>query len=154
LLYLSFIKVDSSYVSSVMPAMIVTSLGLGVAFVSIASTALFNVRTDDTGAASAVLTTSQQIGGSFGTAIANTIVVSSGTAFMVATLKHSHPAMTAKAKLLLIATSHVHGYDESFRFGSLMFFIAAIVFFALVNIDRDHLGQHDEAATEVYPAST
>jgi EmrB/QacA subfamily drug resistance transporter len=154
LLYLSFIKVDSSYVSSVMPAMIVTSLGLGVAFVSIASTALFNVRPDDTGAASAVLTTSQQIGGSFGTAIANTIVVSSGTAFMVAALKHSHPAMTAKAKLLLIATSHVHGYDESFRFGSLMLFIAAIVFFALVNIDRDHLGQHDEAATEVYPAST
>jgi hypothetical protein len=29
-----------------------------------------------------------------------------------------------------------------------------MVFFALVNIDRDHLGQHDEAATEVYPAST
>jgi predicted MFS family arabinose efflux permease len=78
LLYLSFIKVDSSYVTSVMPAMIVTSLGLGVAFVSIASTALFNVRPEDTGAASAVLTTSQQIGGSFGTAISNTIVVSSG----------------------------------------------------------------------------
>ena len=117
LLYLSFIKVDSSYVASVMPAMIVTSLGLGIAFVSIASTALFNVRPDDTGAASAVLTTSQQIGGSFGTAISNTIVVSSGTAFMVATLK-AHPSMTAKAKLLLIATSHVHGYDESFRFGA------------------------------------
>jgi hypothetical protein len=154
LLYLSFIKVDSSYVSSVMPAMIVTSLGLGVAFVSIASTALFNVRPDDTGAASAVLTTSQQIGGSFGTAIANTIVVSSGTAFMVAALKHSGPVLTAKAKLLLIATSHVHGYDESFRFGALMLFLAAVVFFALVNIDREHLGQHDEAATEVYPAST
>jgi predicted MFS family arabinose efflux permease len=153
LLYLSFIKVDSSYVSSVMPAMIVTSLGLGIAFVSIASTALFNVRPDDTGAASAVLTTSQQIGGSFGTAIANTIVVSSGTAFMVAALR-SHPVVTAKATLLLIATSHVHGYDESFRFGSLMLFIAALVFFALVNIDRDHLGQHDEAAVETYPAST
>ncbi len=153
LLYLSFIKVDSSYVASVMPAMIVTSLGLGIAFVSIASTALFNVRADDTGAASAVLTTSQQIGGSFGTAISNTIVVSSGTAFMVATLK-AHPSMTAKAKLLLVATSHVHGYDESFRFGAAMLFVAAVFFFVLVNIDRDHLGQHDEAATEPYPAST
>ncbi len=153
MLYLSFIKVDSSYVTSVMPAMIVTSLGLGVAFVSIASTALFNVRPEDTGAASAVLTTSQQIGGSFGTAIANTIVVSSGTAFMVAALR-SHPSITPNAKLMLIATAHVHGYDESFRFGALMLFLAAVLFFGFVNIDRHHLGQHDEAATEVYPAST
>ena len=153
MLYLSFIKVDSSYVTSVMPAMIVTSLGLGVAFVSIASTALFNVRPEDTGAASAVLTTSQQIGGSFGTAIANTIVVSSGTAFLVSALR-SHPSITPNAKLMLIATAHVHGYDESFRFGALMLFLAAVLFFGFVNIDRHHLGQHDEAATEVYPAST
>jgi len=142
--YLSFIKVDSSYSTSVMPAMIVTSLGLGIAFVSIASTALFNVRPQDTGAASAVLTTSQQIGGSFGTAISNTIVVSSGTAFLVAALK-AHPSATARAKLQLMATAHVHGYDESFRFGALMLLLAAVSFFALVNIDRHHLGQHDEA---------
>jgi MFS family permease len=153
MLYLSFIKVDSSYVASVMPAMIVTSLGLGVAFVSIASTALFNVRPEDTGAASAVLTTSQQIGGSFGTAIANTIVVSSGAAFIVGFNSHSHPPIVGKAKLFLIAQAHVHGYDESFRFGALMLFLAAVVFFALVNIDRHHLGQHDEV-TEAYPAST
>ena len=146
MLYLSFIKVDSSYVTSVMPAMIVTSLGLGVAFVSIASTALFNVRPEDTGAASAVLTTSQQIGGSFGTAIANTIVVSSGTAFLVAALQPFAPAARREAKLSLIAQAHVHGYDESFRFGALMLFLAAVVFFALVNIDRHHLGQHDEVS--------
>ena len=154
MLYLSFIKVDSSYVTSVMPAMIVTSLGLGVAFVSIASTALFNVRPEDTGAASAVLTTSQQIGGSFGTAIANTIVVSSGTAFMVRLEGALTPVDRAEGEVAVDRTAHVHGYDESFRFGALMLFLAAVVFFGLVNIDRHHLGQHDEAATEVYPAST
>lgn len=153
MLYLSFIKVDSSYASRVMPAMIVTSLGLGIAFVSIASTALFNVRSEDTGAASAVLTTSQQIGGSFGTAISNTIVVSSGTAFLVVALR-AHPSLSTSARLLLAAQSHVHGYDESFRFGALMMLLAAVVFFGLVNIDRHHLGQHDEVATEAYPAST
>jgi len=146
MLYLSFIRVDSSYVSAVMPAMIVTSLGLGIAFVSIASTALFNVRPEDTGAASAVLTTSQQIGGSFGTAIANTIVVSSGTAFLVAFNSHFHPPLTKSAKLLLTAQSHVHGYDDAFRFGALMLFLAALHFFFLVNIDRHHLGQHDGTA--------
>jgi hypothetical protein len=122
--------------------------------VAIASTGLFNVPPKDTGAASAVLTTSQQIGGSFGTAIANTIVVSSGTAFLVAALKHSPSAMSAKAKALLVATSHVHGYDESFRYGALMLLVAAIAFFSLVNIDRHHLGQHDETTAEPYPATT
>jgi hypothetical protein len=71
----------------------------------------------------------------------------------VAALK-AHPSISTKAKLLLIATSHVHGYDESFRFGALMLFIAALAFFGFVNIDKDHLGQHDEAVTESYPAST
>jgi hypothetical protein len=72
---------------------------------------------------------------------------------MAAALK-AHPSMTTSAKALLMARAHVHGYDESFRFGSLMLFLAAFLFFALVNIDKDHLGQHDEAATEDYPAST
>ena len=83
-----------------------------------------------------------------------TIVVSSGTAFLVAFNSHSRPPLTGSAALLLIARAHVHGYDESFRFGSLMLFVAAVLFFALVNIDRGHLGQHDDVATEAYPAST
>jgi len=71
--------------------------------------------------------------------------VSSYTAFMVAALK-SHPSASARAKLALMAQAHVHGYDDSFRFGSLMLLLAAVAFFALVNIDRHHLGQHDEVA--------
>jgi EmrB/QacA subfamily drug resistance transporter len=140
--YLSFIKVDGSYVSSVMPAMILTSLGLGMAFVAIASTALFNVRPQDTGAASAVLTTSQQIGGSFGTAIAGTIVVSSYLSYLASHIHHG--AVSAANAALLHAQASVHGYDESFRFGALMLLIAAITFGVLVNIDSHHLAQHDE----------
>jgi EmrB/QacA subfamily drug resistance transporter len=142
LLYLSTIKIDSSYVTHIMPALIVVSLGLGLAFVSVASTALFNVRPEDTGAASAVLTTAQQIGGSFGTAIQNTIVVSSASAFALGVMR-SHP--TAKVLASLKATASVHGYDAAFRFGSLMMFLAAVTFFLLSNIDRNHLGQHDES---------
>ena len=55
---------------------------------------------NDTGAASAVLTTAQQIGGSFGTAIQNTIFVSTATSFaasLVVKLHHEKIAMTAAA---------------------------------------------------------
>jgi EmrB/QacA subfamily drug resistance transporter len=142
LLLLSLLKPNSSYVAHVMPSMIIVSLGLGMAFVAIASTALFNVRPQDTGAASAVLSTAQQIGGSFGTAIQNTIVVSSATAFAVAA---AHPT-TQAAIIALRNAADVHGYDMAFRFGSLVLFLGGVTFFTLVNIDRHHLGQHDEVA--------
>ena len=60
LLLLSFISPSSSYLSHVMPAMVVASLGLGMGFVSVASSALFNVHPEDTGAASAVLNTASR----------------------------------------------------------------------------------------------
>jgi EmrB/QacA subfamily drug resistance transporter len=142
---LSQLTTTSSYYSHVIPSMIITSLGLGLAFVSLASTALFNVEGRDTGAASAVLSSSQQLGGSFGTAIQNTIVVSSAGAFTAAALAKGKSVNQA-----LIAASQVHGYDEAFRFGALMFVIAAGVFYFLVNIDRHHLAQHDNAPTVVH----
>jgi MFS family permease len=139
--YLSFVRPDSPYLTHVMPPMIITSLGLGLAFVTLASTALFNVEPRDTGAASAVLSTAQQLGGSFGTAIQNTIFVSSATAFAANALPRP---TTPAAKLLLHNTANVHGFDEAFRFGSLMLLVAAVAFYFIVNIDRHHLGQHDE----------
>ena len=147
---LSLMTPTSSYLAHVMPAMIVTSLGLGLVFVSLASTALFNVRASDTGAASAVLSTSQQLGGSFGTAIQNTIFVSGATAYTVAELrKHPGPATLMNLKNL----ASVHGFDIAFRFGALMMVIAAVSFYVLVNIDRHHLGQHDEVAVALQPST-
>jgi len=139
---LSLISPTSSYVTHVMPSMIITSLGLGLAFVSLASTALFNVQGRDTGAASAVLSTAQQLGGSFGTAIQNTIVVSAASSFTAAAL-----AKGQTRSALLSAQSYVHGYDQAFRFGAIVFVVAAAIFFFAVNIDRHHLGQHDESPT-------
>ena len=148
LFYLSFISPTSSYVAHVMPAMIIASLGLGMTFVSLASTALFNVQPRDTGAASAVLTTSQQLGGSFGTAIQNTIVVSSATAFVAGALRNHHA--TSSAMVTLQKVARVHGYDSAFRFGAAMMFLGALSFYTLVNVDRHHLGQHDEESTPVH----
>ncbi len=150
--YLSFITPSSSYVTSLLPPMVVMSLGLGLAFVSLASTALFNVAPNDTGAASAVLTTAQQIGGSFGTAIQNTIFVSTATSFAASAamrrLQHSYTGHLSIAQYTH-DVSWVHGFDVAFRFGTLTLLVAAVAFYALVNIDRHHLGQHDQVAAEV-----
>jgi EmrB/QacA subfamily drug resistance transporter len=137
---LSLVTPTSTYYLHVMPSMIITSLGLGLAFVSLASTALFNVQGRDTGAASAVLSSAQQLGGSFGTAIQSTIVTSSATAFVAAAVLKGQ-VVNAAVK----AASQVHGYDEAFRFGAVVFLVAAVVFYFLANIDKSHLAQHDEA---------
>ena len=141
LFYLSWISPTSSYAAHVMPAMIITSLGLGMTFVSLASTALFNVEPRDTGAASAVLSTSQQLGGSFGTAIQNTIFVSSAAAYIVG----AHHMKTVVSMVTLQHAANVHGFDMAFRFGSAVLLVAAMCFYLLVNVDRHHLGQHDES---------
>jgi hypothetical protein len=142
---LSLVTTTSSYVTHVLPSMIIISLGLGLAFVSLASTALFNVRGNDTGAASAVLSSAQQLGGSFGTSIQSTIVASSAAAFAATAIAKRH-----KVSLAIKAASQVHGYDEAFRFGAIMFVAAALAFFFLVNIDRHHLAQHDDTSAVIH----
>ncbi|MGH9020844.1 MAG: MFS transporter [Acidimicrobiales bacterium] len=146
--FLSFMKVASSYPAALLPAMLLMSLGLGLVFVSVASTGLFNVAPDDTGAASAVLSTAQQIGGSFGTAIESTIFVSSASAFATAlAIKAHHGGLhVANVGRYIHDTSYVHGFDQAFRFGSAVLVGAAVVFFLMANIDRHHLAQHDQVA--------
>ncbi|MFE3325466.1 MFS transporter [Streptomyces sp. NPDC059176] len=71
--WLTFIDVHSTYLGSVLGPMLVFSLGMGTQFVSLALTALSNVPSPETGAASGLLNTSQQIGGSLGLSILVTV---------------------------------------------------------------------------------
>jgi EmrB/QacA subfamily drug resistance transporter len=139
LLYLSFLQYDSSYWGHVFPAMLMMSFGLGGSFVSISSTALFGVPHHESGIASAVLNTSQQIGGSLGTAIFNTVAISATTAFAIA-----HPWTNSPLKPGTAGPDAMtHGFDMAFRLGALSMLIAAVTYFVCVNVDRHHLGQND-----------
>ena len=59
-----------------LPAEIVVSFGLGLVFVPLSSTALIGVAPHDAGVASALVNATQQVGGSLGTALLNTIAAS------------------------------------------------------------------------------
>ncbi|MGH9294823.1 MAG: MFS transporter, partial [Acidimicrobiales bacterium] len=60
------IGVHSSFAAHVLPAEIVASFGLGLAFVTFSNTALIGVHEDDSGVASALVNATQQVGGSLG----------------------------------------------------------------------------------------
>jgi EmrB/QacA subfamily drug resistance transporter len=77
MLWMSRLTVDSGYVTGLLGPMLVLSFGMGLAFVPLTLTAVAGVEKADTGVASAVLNTMQQIGGALGLATLSTVAVSS-----------------------------------------------------------------------------
>ena len=71
--WFSHINDHSQYVSGLLGPMLVTSIGLGLVFVPISLVALTKVRPDDSGVASSLLNTGQQVGGAIGLAALGTV---------------------------------------------------------------------------------
>jgi predicted MFS family arabinose efflux permease len=80
LLLLTQLPVHGSYVTDVLPAMILTSLGMGAVFMPLTLLATTGLRNEDQGLASGLFNTSQQIGGALGLAVLSTIAASKTSA--------------------------------------------------------------------------
>ena len=126
------IKVDSSFVSHVLPAEIVMSLGMGFAFVALSSTALIGVDDRDAGVASALVNTTQQVGGSLGTALLNTIAATATVHYI-----RSHGAGSA-------SPAAVHGYTVAFTWGLGALILAAVLSLVLVTKQRPPAADQDD----------
>ncbi len=120
LAWLTQIGVHTSYWAYVFGPQVLMSLGLGLSFPAFASTALVKVRESDAGVASALVNTTQQVGGSLGTALLNTVAATATAAYLA-----THGPAFAAAGL-------VHGYSVAFAFGAGMLLLAAIVSAVLV----------------------
>ena len=100
--WLTQIGVDTSFWAYVFGPQILMSIGLGFAFPAISNTALTNVGPADSGVASALVNTTQQIGGSLGTALLNTVAATATAGYITA-----HGVRSVSAGL-------VHGYSIAF----------------------------------------
>ncbi len=69
----TFITPDSSYVGGVLGPMLVFGFGMGLNFVTLTLTAVSGVAPHEAGAASGLLNTTQQVGGSLGLSILTTV---------------------------------------------------------------------------------
>ncbi len=116
------VGVHTGYLLHVLPAEIVVSFGMGLAFVHLNSTALIGVEPHDAGVASAMVNTTQQVGGSLGTALLNTLAASATASYLVA---HGQSATA-------MAAGMVHGYTTAFTLSAVLLAAAAVSAFCLI----------------------
>lgn len=76
MLLLSLIDGESTWLSGILLGEVIVSLGLGLVFVPVNAVALANIDPADAGVASAMVNTTQQLGGALGTALLSTVFAS------------------------------------------------------------------------------
>jgi len=137
MLWLTQLPSDSAYLTHVVPAMLLISMGMGHVFVPLSSTALLGVPNHDAGAASALVNTMQQVGGSLGVAFLNTIATSATASYAAA-----HGGLSRAAV--------VHGFTSGFAVGVGILVVAVIVVSTLIRSPRRD-SDSDTGVYEVEP---
>ena len=80
--WLTTLDLNSAYAANVLPPLIVIGFGLGLVMPTVMSVATYGVDARDAGVASAMVNTMQQVGGSIGTALLNTLAATAATNYV------------------------------------------------------------------------
>ena len=115
--FLAQVDVHSTYALDILPGLMIMGAGLGLTMATAMSNATLGVSPADAGVASAMVNTSQQVGGSIGTALLSTLAASSVTSFVDG--KQQTQALMADAA--------VHGYTTAFLVAAGIFAAGAII---------------------------
>jgi EmrB/QacA subfamily drug resistance transporter len=142
MIYLAQLTVTSSYAGGVLPALIILGLGFGMIFAPAINTATAGVPRQDSGVASALVNTMQQVGGSIGTAALSTIALTATASYLAA--HHTGPQAPAIAA--------THGYTEAFTVSAGIFGLGVILAIVLLP-SRQRLAELRAAAAAAAEAT-
>ncbi len=117
MLLLTRLTPSSSYAGDVLPSLLILGVGMGTIFAPAFGTATLGVDRSEAGVASAMVNTSQQVGGSVGTALLSTLFASSAAAF----------ARTHHGVHDLQAAAMIHGYTTAFWWASGIFAVGLVM---------------------------
>jgi EmrB/QacA subfamily drug resistance transporter len=135
MLVLTQLPVHGSYVGNLLVGLVPMSLGMGLTFVPITLLGTSGVKEEDSGLASGLFNTAQQVGGSLGLAILSTLAASQTTRLLT-----GHSASSAIA-------ARVSGYHVAFLAAAIMLGIAAFLMaFVLRKSDTNEI-ERELAAT-------
>src|SRR5271155_2964438 len=114
---LHLVGLHTSYLSHVLPYLLVLGVGSGLSISPAFSTGTLGLAPQDAGVGSATLNTAQQVGGSIGTSLLNTLAAGAATSYLVG--RALTPANLQAALL--------HSYTTAFLWSSLIFVAGAVV---------------------------
>ena len=117
MLLLTRLTPTGSYAADVLPSLILIGVGMGSVFAPSIGTATLGVETHEAGVASALVNTSQQVGGSVGTALLSTIFASAAASFA-----SSHAHLTAAS-----SAAAIHGEVTAFSWSAGIFALGLLV---------------------------
>ncbi len=117
MVFFAQLTVGSSYARNVLPGLLVIGLGMGCIFAPAFSTATLGVKGTEAGVASAMVNTSQQVGGSVGTALLSTLFASAAASY--ATSHRGTPDLANAAA--------IHGYTTAFWWAAGIFAVGLLV---------------------------
>ncbi|MFD0073530.1 MFS transporter [Streptomyces sp. NPDC127166] len=133
MLLLTQLEIGTSYAGLILPAQLLLGLGMGTAFMPAMSLATLGVDPRDAGVASAMVNTSQQVGGAIGTALLNTIAASATAAYVA---DHVAGATTPAAQKLLQFQSMVEGYTAAIWWAVGILVVSATIAFVFINTGK------------------
>ncbi|TWH74819.1 MFS transporter [Modestobacter roseus] len=114
---LTRIDIQSHYSTTVLPAILLTGVGLGLVFATSFSLGTLGVTEDDAGVASAMVNTTQQVGGSIGAALLNTIAATAAADWI-----GGHAGGPT-----LLAEAAVHSYTTAFWWAAAIFAVGGVL---------------------------
>ena len=128
LLLLTRITPETAYMTHVLPALLIMSSGMALVFIPLTTTSLHAVGNHDTGVASAMINTSQQIGGSLGTALLNTVAATATTTYIA-----THKSMGKSLQPFAMTP----GFTTAFTVSAGLLFVGAVVLGLFINIGKE-----------------
>jgi EmrB/QacA subfamily drug resistance transporter len=118
--WMTVLDADSSYAAHIMPPLLLLGVALGLIFATAMNLATAGVKVHDAGVASAMVNTSQQVGGSVGTSLLNTLATSAATHYLVG--RRPTPSAVSQAQLHSYAVAYWWSAGF-FAFGFLVTFL-------------------------------
>jgi len=118
MLLLTRLSLDSTYAADVLPALLVLGFAMGSIMPASMQTATLGVDRHFAGVASAMVNTSQQVGGSIGTALLNTIAATAVTNYIAAQTVRT-PTLGESAAIA--------GYQAAYVSGAIFFAVGAVL---------------------------
>ena len=118
MVWLTNISVTSTYGANIVGPLVIIGLGMGSIFAPAMNTATSGVAHHDAGVASAMVNTSQQVGGSIGTALLNSLATSAAASYLVGKDKTSQ---------LVQANAAIHSYTTAFWWAAGIFAAGAVI---------------------------